>query len=147
MSASEGMEEHNFNAVQTENQQLRDYILNLQARLLENQPDFPEIPAQVKRSSGVRLSSPPPESLSPLEQPSQGGGSGTSPAGISDRSSRTAVVSQTSLVKPEDHLGVDDRITRADFPPSSEDVVSSQVAGKEEGNVKLIDWEGAEEYV
>jgi len=38
--------EHNFKALQNENYQLREYILNLQSRLLETQSDYPPAPLQ-----------------------------------------------------------------------------------------------------
>jgi hypothetical protein len=37
----------NFKAVQAENYQLRDYIINLQSRLLESQGEFPPPPSNV----------------------------------------------------------------------------------------------------
>ena len=37
----------NFKAVQAENYQLRDYIINLQSRLIESQGDFPQPPPNV----------------------------------------------------------------------------------------------------
>lgn len=39
--------EQNFKALQNENYQLREYILNLQSRLLENQSDFPPAPSHI----------------------------------------------------------------------------------------------------
>ncbi|CAK3823345.1 transcription factor kapC [Lecanosticta acicola] len=44
--------EHNYKALQNENYQLREYILNLQGRLLENQSDFPPAPSHINLSSG-----------------------------------------------------------------------------------------------
>lgn len=38
--------ETNYRTLQNENYQLREYILNLQSRLLENQSDFPPAPSQ-----------------------------------------------------------------------------------------------------
>jgi hypothetical protein len=38
---------NNFKAVQAENYQLRDYIINLQSRLLESQGEFPPPPSNV----------------------------------------------------------------------------------------------------
>src|SRR5277367_2522616 len=38
---------NNFKAAQTENYQLRDYIINLQSRLLESQGEFPPPPSNV----------------------------------------------------------------------------------------------------
>lgn len=43
--------EQNFRALQNENYQLREYILNLQSRLLENQSDFPPAPSHVNLPS------------------------------------------------------------------------------------------------
>lgn len=39
--------EQNYRALQSENYQLREYILNLQSRLLENSSDIPPAPSQV----------------------------------------------------------------------------------------------------
>ena len=44
--------EQNFRALQNENYQLREYILNLQSRLLENQSDFPPAPSHINLRSG-----------------------------------------------------------------------------------------------
>jgi hypothetical protein len=41
------MLDNNFKAVQAENYQLRDYIINLQSRLLESQGEFPPPPSNV----------------------------------------------------------------------------------------------------
>ena len=43
--------EHNFKALQNENYQLREYILSLQSKLLENQAEFPAAPAHANLSS------------------------------------------------------------------------------------------------
>ena len=43
--------EQNFRALQNENYQLREYILNLQSRLLENQSEFPPAPSHVNLPS------------------------------------------------------------------------------------------------
>ena len=43
--------EQNYRILQNENYQLREYILNLQSRLLENQSDFPPAPSQSNPSS------------------------------------------------------------------------------------------------
>ena len=44
----------NYKAVQAENYQLRDYIINLQSRLIESQGDFPQPPSNIDlpRSAG-----------------------------------------------------------------------------------------------
>ncbi|KAK3724207.1 hypothetical protein LTR37_001332 [Vermiconidia calcicola] len=47
--------EQNFRALQNENYQLREYILNLQSRLLENQSDFPPAPSHINLPSGARV--------------------------------------------------------------------------------------------
>ena len=39
--------ENNFKAVQAENYQLRDYIINLQSRLIESQTEFPQPPSNI----------------------------------------------------------------------------------------------------
>jgi hypothetical protein len=38
---------NNYKALQNENYQLREYILNLQSRLLENQAEFPPAPSHI----------------------------------------------------------------------------------------------------
>ena len=43
--------EQNYRTLQNENYQLREYILNLQSRLLENQSDFPPAPSQSSAAS------------------------------------------------------------------------------------------------
>lgn len=43
--------EQNYKTLQNENYQLREYILGLQSRLLENQADFPPAPSHVNLSS------------------------------------------------------------------------------------------------
>ena len=45
--------EQNFRALQNENYQLREYILNLQSRLLENQSDFPPAPSHINLPSAT----------------------------------------------------------------------------------------------
>ncbi|KAK4493834.1 hypothetical protein PRZ48_015019 [Zasmidium cellare] len=54
--------ESNYKALQNENYQLREYILNLQSRLLENQSDFPPAPSHINLSSG-----PPPPAAAAAE--------------------------------------------------------------------------------
>lgn len=39
--------EENYKAVQAENYQLRDYIINLQSRLIESQGDYPQPPSNI----------------------------------------------------------------------------------------------------
>ena len=43
--------EQNFRALQNENYQLREYILNLQSRLLESSSDFPPAPTHINLSA------------------------------------------------------------------------------------------------
>jgi len=45
--------EASFKALQDENYQLREYILNLQARLLDNQTEFPPAPSNINLSAGM----------------------------------------------------------------------------------------------
>jgi hypothetical protein len=45
--------ETSFKALQDENYQLREYILNLQARLLDNQTEFPPAPSNINLSAGA----------------------------------------------------------------------------------------------
>jgi hypothetical protein len=45
--------EQSFKALQDENYQLREYILNLQARLLDNQTEFPPAPSNINLSAGT----------------------------------------------------------------------------------------------
>ena len=44
--------ESNFRALQNENYQLREYILNLQSRLLESQSEIPPAPSHISFPSG-----------------------------------------------------------------------------------------------
>lgn len=46
--------EQNFRALQAENYQLREYILNLQSRLLESSADFPPAPTHINLSAGAQ---------------------------------------------------------------------------------------------
>lgn len=43
--------EHNYKALQNENYSLREYILSLQSKLLENQAEFPPAPTHANISS------------------------------------------------------------------------------------------------
>ena len=58
--------EHNYRNLQTENYQLREYILNLQSRLLENQADFPPAPSHVNLPTGSQANAP--DSSTTVEQ-------------------------------------------------------------------------------
>lgn len=44
--------EQNYRALQNENYQLREYILNLQSRLLETQSEYPPAPSSINLPSG-----------------------------------------------------------------------------------------------
>ncbi|MCJ1281349.1 hypothetical protein MMC26_000668 [Xylographa opegraphella] len=46
----------NYKAVQAENYQLRDYIINLQSRLIESQGDFPQPPSNINLQEPVARS-------------------------------------------------------------------------------------------
>lgn len=46
--------EQNYRALQAENYQLREYILNLQSRLLESQSDIPPAPTHINLSAGAQ---------------------------------------------------------------------------------------------
>ena len=46
--------EQSYKALQNENFQLREYVLNLQARLLENHSDFPPAPSHINLSSSTQ---------------------------------------------------------------------------------------------
>lgn len=50
----------NFKAVQAENYQLRDYIINLQSRLLESQGEVPPMPSNISLQDPARV---PPDHL------------------------------------------------------------------------------------
>jgi len=51
--------EHNYKTLQNENYQLREYILNLQSRLLETQSEYPPAPSHINLgSSGAAASAP-----------------------------------------------------------------------------------------
>lgn len=56
----------NFKAVQAENYQLRDYIINLQSRLLESQGEVPPPPSNVDGLQPGKAGQP---SAGPLQQP------------------------------------------------------------------------------
>lgn len=45
--------EHNYKALQNENYQLREYILTLQSKLLENQAEFPPAPSHANLSTSA----------------------------------------------------------------------------------------------
>ena len=62
--------EQNFRALQNENYSLREYILNLQSRLLENQSDFPPAPSHINLPPSSRQQAPPPPSADADSQPS-----------------------------------------------------------------------------
>lgn len=49
--------EHNYKALQNENYQLREYILNLQSRLLETQSDYPPAPSHINLGSSSATAS------------------------------------------------------------------------------------------
>lgn len=57
--------ETNYRTLQNENYQLREYILNLQSRLLENQSDFPPAPSQ----SSAAIRAPEASTTSPSGRP------------------------------------------------------------------------------
>lgn len=46
--------EQNFRALQAENYQLREYILNLQSRLLESSSDIPPAPTHINLTAGAQ---------------------------------------------------------------------------------------------
>jgi hypothetical protein len=60
--------ESNFRTLQNENYQLREYILNLQSRLLENSNDYPPAPSHLRLSEGQTGSSAAGEASSAVEQ-------------------------------------------------------------------------------
>lgn len=45
--------EQNYRALQNENYQLREYILNLQSRLLETSSEYPPAPSHINLSAGA----------------------------------------------------------------------------------------------
>lgn len=45
----------NFKAIQAENYQLRDYIINLQSRLLESQGEVPPMPSNIDLQDPARV--------------------------------------------------------------------------------------------
>lgn len=66
----------NYKAVQAENYQLRDYIINLQSRLIESQGDFPQPP------SNIDLHPPPTtDGVAASGAANAGGSSSTAPSG------------------------------------------------------------------
>ncbi|KAI9681502.1 MAG: hypothetical protein M1817_002786 [Caeruleum heppii] len=69
--------EENYKAIQAENYQLRDYIINLQSRLIESQTEFPQPPSNIVLAQPRQDLGPPPppqqQQQSGQAQPSQGG--------------------------------------------------------------------------
>jgi len=70
--------EQNYRSLQNENYQLREYILNLQSRLLETQSDIPPAPSHVNLASSSTQAGPsgsgapqPPEPAHMAEQQQQ----------------------------------------------------------------------------
>ncbi len=60
--------EANFRALQNENYQLREYILTLQSRLLENQSDIPPAPSHTNITSASQQPSSAVDSANAVEQ-------------------------------------------------------------------------------
>lgn len=60
--------EQNFRGLQNENYQLREYILNLQSRLLENKTEPPPAPSHLGLQSGPHAVSSGPADSSAVEQ-------------------------------------------------------------------------------
>ena len=97
-------------------------------------------------SPAGRLSVPSPDGRLSVASPA-GESSGSSRARDSGRTD-ISFLSTPSYDKPSDlELNDLDRITRADFPSSDEEKVSSTVPGHQEGNIQKIDWTGPNEYV
>ena len=98
-------------------------------------------------SPSGRLSVPSPDGRLSVASPA-GESSSSSRARDSGRTDISFLSSTASYDKPSDlELNNLDRITRADFPSSDEDKVSSTVPGHQEGNIQKIDWTGPDEYV
>lgn len=84
--------EESFKVVQAENYQLRDYIINLQSRLIESQGDFPQPP------SNIDLSQPGPAGIPPRPdlQAAPVAAVPTAPMGATAPMSATAAAAVTS---------------------------------------------------
>lgn len=76
----------NYKAVQAENYQLRDYIINLQSRLIESQGEFPQPPSNIDL--------PNPRSTDPMHQPQPQVAAPTAPMGSSSVSHLQASAAQ-----------------------------------------------------
>lgn len=76
----------NYKAVQAENYQLRDYIINLQSRLIESQGEFPQPPSNIDL--------PNPRSADPMHQQQQQIPAPTAPMGSSSVSHLQASAAQ-----------------------------------------------------
>jgi hypothetical protein len=64
----------NFKAVQAENYQLREYIINLQSRLIDSQNEVPELPGNIDLSQPrPQISAAPPASASAAQALAQSG--------------------------------------------------------------------------
>lgn len=61
--------EENYKAVQAENYQLRDYIINLQSRLIESQGEYPQPPSNIDLSQPRQDTSMPPPPQQQLTAP------------------------------------------------------------------------------
>ena len=97
----------NFKAVQTENYQLRDYIISLQSRLLESQGEFPPPPSNVDGLHPGKVGQP-----LPLQQ-SQSLSSGT-PRDLAAVNQLLASAEQVA-----NDAGMPDRIDDNALPPSA----------------------------
>ena len=87
-----------FKAVQAENYQLRDYIINLQSRLIESQGDFPPAPSNID-----------------LRQPIGGppGADGSVAVGVPGQNGTSTEPTQEGAAIKENKNGIDPALSRA----------------------------------
>jgi len=114
----------NYKAVQAENYQLRDYIINLQSRLIESQGEFPQPPSNIDlphpRSSEHMQQQPPPA-------PSQAMG----PSAVSQLQA-SAAQAVADMGSGKHHHEEAAYLTGPDFP-------SKRIRGGERGETSLPD--------
>jgi len=58
-----------FKAIQQENYQLREYIINLQSRLIESQGDVPPLPSNINLQDPSRVNLQDPSRVNPIGMP------------------------------------------------------------------------------
>ncbi|KAF2473509.1 uncharacterized protein BDR25DRAFT_132727 [Lindgomyces ingoldianus] len=130
-----------YKTLQTENYQLRDYIINLQSRLLETQGEIPPAPAGVDltRSHGEPSNHPvpqPPQQPQPAEAQQQ---SPTNNGGLSERQigelQMAAQAAAAAQHGPSDNNGKhhisDDSFVAGEYPNKHQKVDESPASGQQ----------------